>query len=265
MQIEKIELKKTRNMRDMGGLPTTDGKVIKHGKLIRSGRLSKLPVATVDALVSMNIDNIVDLRTPREIAAHLPTIIGNAEYHYIPLTATMQPELSDSKYMSKEMYAQSKRAKKKLGSYENYMHAMYKFIVFDPDSMQKLKTVFNLFVAEENCLVFHCNSGTDRTGVVAMLLESVLGMDRDTIVEDYMASRRALQRRRNLQKFAMKLVPGFYKLKKLLYAQMVPRPQYITQLMDEIETRYGTVAEYVKKGLGVTDDDIKILKEKYLE
>lgn len=249
----------------MGGLSTADGKKIRYGRLIRCGRLSKLPYDTVEALVAMNVSTVIDLRTPREIAAHIPTIIDGAEYHYITLTGTMQPELAPTKSMTAELFAQSKRAKEKFGSYENYMHAMYNYIVFDPDSMKKLKTVFDLLVNADGCTIFHCNSGTDRTGIVAMLLESVLGVSKDVIVEDYMASKRMQRRRRNSQKFLLKCIPAYFKFKKLLYAQMFPRPQYILQIMDEIEAVYGSVSDYVKYGLGVTDEDIKTLKYKFLE
>lgn len=265
MLIEKLNLKKTKNMRDLGGFPAGDGKTIKRGKLIRSGRLSKLPPETVEALQAMDIRTVIDLRTDREIAEHRPTLLNGADYHYIMLTGTTPPRLSASKRMASEVYAQSKRAKRDFGSYENYMLEMYKFIVFDPESQQKLKTVFRLLIDSEGCTVFHCNSGTDRTGIISMLTESALGVDRQLIIEDYMASRTFQLRRRYWQRFGLIFAPVRLCFKRLLFAQMLPKRQYMTGLMDEIELRYGSVVGYIKNALGVTDDDIKTLKEKYLE
>ena len=48
--IRKLQLKKLFNTRDLGGMPAADGKVIKHDKLIRSGKLYKLPPDTVKKL-----------------------------------------------------------------------------------------------------------------------------------------------------------------------------------------------------------------------
>ena len=265
MQIEKLDLRKTKNMRDMGGYPTMDGKKIKCGKLVRCGRLSKLPPETVEALEKMDIRNIIDMRTDREIAEHPPTILKGVAYHYIILPATAQPELTTSRHMSTEMYVQSKRVKRDFGTPENYMREMYKFIAFNPECQKKLKAVLDIIINAEGCTVFHCNSGTDRTGIVAMLLESVLGVDRQLIVEDYMASKIFQRRRRYWQKFGLFFSPIRLRFKRLLYAQMLPKPQYIIDLMDEIEAQYGSVTGYVKNALGVTEEQIKILKDKYLE
>lgn len=265
MHIEALHLKKIKNMRDMGGIPAENGKKIKHGKIIRSGRLSNLPYSTVNALKNLNIDNVIDMRTPTEIEEHTPTLIDGAEYHYFPLVTTATHEIINGKSMASIQYEQSKRIKKDFGNAENYMHEMYRILVFDLDSQEKLKKIFRLFIEEKNCILFHCNSGTDRTGIVAMLLESVLGVEKEIIIEDYMASRSIQFRRRTLQRILLVLGPVRICFKKLLFAMMLPKPQYIIDLMKDIELRYGTIKNYVQQVLDVSDEDIAILKENYLE
>lgn len=265
MPIEKIKLKKIANMRDMGGIPTADGKKIRRGKLIRCGRLSKLSKKTVDALMAMNIGTVIDLRTNREIAEHPPTILQGVSYRYLALPGNTPPEQSKSRHMSSEVYAQSKRVKRDFGTPENYMVEMYKYIVFDPDCRAKLKVVFDLMLKEENCIVFHCNSGTDRTGIIAMLIESVLGVDKQLIMDDYMASRTFQRRRRYWQRVGLIIAPLPIRFKRLLFWQMLPKTQYMLRLLNEIEERYGSVTGYVKEALGVTEKEIETLKLKYLE
>lgn len=265
MAIEKIRLKKTKNMRDMGGFIAEDGRKLKYALLIRSGRLSKLPTKTVEALLSMNIGTVIDLRTEREIAEHPPTILNGATYYYLYLPGVAHPELSKSRHMAREIYAQSRRVKRDFGTPENYMVEMYKHIVFDPECRQKLKTVFDILLNEQKCVLFHCNSGTDRTGIISMLIESILGMDKQTIIDDYMASRIIQRRRRYWQRVGLIIVPVPLHFKRLLFWQMLPKPQYMLRLIDEIEGRYGSVINYVKEELGVTDEQIQLLKNKYLE
>lgn len=265
MSIEKIKLKKTKNMRDMGGFFAEAGKKIKHGMLIRCGRLSKLPPKTVTALSDMNIGTVIDLRTQREIDAHPPTILEGASYYYLHLPGVAHPELSKSRHMAREVYAQSKRVKRDFGTPENYMVEMYKHIVFDPECQLKLKTVFDILLNEDKCVLFHCNAGTDRTGIIAMLIESVLGADKQTILDDYMASRIIQRRRRYWQRVGLFIVPAPIHFKRLLFWQMLPKPQYMLRLIGEIEKRFGSVIEYVKQALGVTEDRIRLLKAKYLE
>ena len=59
MQIEKIRLKKLNNTRDLGGFPTQNGNKIKKGKLIRSGKLYKLPNKTINALKKADRKSVV--------------------------------------------------------------------------------------------------------------------------------------------------------------------------------------------------------------
>lgn len=265
MPIEKIKLKKTKNMRDVGGLSVDDGKTIKYGKIFRCGRLSKLPNKTVEALQSMNIGTVIDLRTQREIDEHPPTILEGANYHYLNLPGVAPPDQSKSRHMASEIYAQSKRVKRDFGSPENYMVEMYKHIVFDPDCRKKIRTVFDLMLNEENCILFHCNSGTDRTGIIAMLIESVLGVDKQLILDDYMASRTFQRRRRYWQRVGLVIMPVPIKFKRLLFWQMLPKPQYMLRLMHAIEERFGSIIGYVREALGVTLEEIQLLKLKYLE
>ena len=69
--VRKMQLKKLSNTRDLGGLPTADGRKIKHGKLLRSGKLYKLPQKTVDAFKELGVTTVVDLRIFTEIEEHL--------------------------------------------------------------------------------------------------------------------------------------------------------------------------------------------------
>ena len=55
MVIKRLKLKKLNNTRDIGGLPTSDGREIKRGKLIRSGKLSDLPACTINAIKKIGV------------------------------------------------------------------------------------------------------------------------------------------------------------------------------------------------------------------
>lgn len=265
MYVKKLNLKRTRNMRDLGGIPAADGKKIKSGKLIRSGRMCKLPPETVDALFDLGVDTVIDLRTEQEISERRPTLLRDANYYYLPLVATATDEIIGGKSMARIMYRQSRRIKREFKTPADYMRAMYSILAFNPQSVEKLKRVFDLLLAEENCIIWHCNSGTDRTGIVSMLVETALGVDRQLVIDDYAASFRFLRRRRMWQRTGLTVFPVSSKFKGVLYAFMFTKPQYIIDLIEEMESRYGSVMGYIKECLGVTDEQIATLREKYLE
>lgn len=54
---------------------------------------------------------------------------------------------------------------------------------------EQIKQVFDLFAIEENYpIYFHCNIGTDRTGMIAYLLNAFLGVNEIDLFYDYMFS-----------------------------------------------------------------------------
>ena len=64
----KIHLEGADNARDLGGLKTTEGAVIREKKLIRSNRLSKLTQNDMNLLSNeYHLHKILDLRTPMEV------------------------------------------------------------------------------------------------------------------------------------------------------------------------------------------------------
>lgn len=265
MQINKLALRKTKNMRDIGGIPTADGRVIKSGKLIRSGRLHKLPCETVDALIGMGVVNIIDLRTDREIIEHIPTLIDGAEYYNLPLVCTATPGITTGLSMAGTMMSESKRIKREFGTAENYMTEMYNIIMFEEQSRKKLKKILDILTESEGCTIWHCNSGKDRAGLVAMLVEGLLGVNRENIIEDYMGSGPILHRRRSWQKAGLRILPVRRSFKQILYAMMDTKREYIEDTLNEIDKRYGSIEEYARQAMDVSDSQIAALKYKYLE
>ena len=57
------------NFRDIGGIPTTDGRTVNRGLFYRSGELNTLTAADFETLAPLHIKYIFDLRTDAERAA----------------------------------------------------------------------------------------------------------------------------------------------------------------------------------------------------
>lgn len=63
-----IGLLGVRNARDLGGMPTQDGHVIRHGVLLRTGQLGKATASDAARLRGMGLSVVVDFRTQSERA-----------------------------------------------------------------------------------------------------------------------------------------------------------------------------------------------------
>ena len=265
MRIQRLNLKKLDNTRDLGGMPTKDGRKIKRGKLIRSGRLYKLPAQTIDALKSIGVTTIIDMRTDRERLEYPPALIDGVTHVHLPLVCTATTGITHQKSMAKTMMSESKRIKEEFGNADNYMTSMYSIILFDDDGKKRLKTFFDYVLKEEGCLRWCCNAGKDRTGICAMLLEGLLGVDEKLIVEDFAATKRFQRHKRAAQRFGLFISPIPLRFKHILYAFMDAKPQYIRGAISQIKEKYGSIENYCKQALGLTDEDVQFLKDKYLE
>lgn len=265
MYIEKLLLRKLNNTRDLGGIPAANGKKIRAGKLIRSGKLYKLPLVTREYFKKTGVKTVIDLRIDNEVEEYPSTPIEGAEYVRIPLVCTATPGITHDKSMARLVRKESKRLENEFADADDYMKNVYTAMLFNEQSRESLKEVFRIFLTEQGCVLWHCSGGKDRAGIVAMLLESALGVDEKIIIEDYVASQRFQRRKRNLQKLGLKIAPISRKFKQILISFMDAKPQYIMGAIQELKQRYGSVEGYLREELGLTAADIGALKDKYLE
>ena len=265
VQIRRLHLKKLFNTRDLGGIPTQDGRKIKKCKLIRSGKLHKIPQKTVDALKAMGVTTVIDLRIFGEQEQAPDTLWEGVKYYHLPVLCTATPGITLEKNMRKVMVEESKRIKTEFGTADNYMSEMYRYILMSEEPQQCLKKALRLIIENDDCILWHCSGGKDRAGIVAMLVESLLGVSEHVILTDYVASNRFQRAKFFWNRAGLVIAPCSLRFKRILYGMMAGKPRYMIEAMEELKKRYGSINEYCKQVLEVTDDDIETLKKKYLE
>ena len=263
--IKRLPLKKLFNTRDLGGMPAADGLVIRHDRLIRSGKLYKLPDDTVLKLKKKGLNLIIDLRIYTEREECPDTVIDGVEYVHLPVLCTATPGITREKSMTKTMAIESRRIKTEFGTADNYMLAMYKMVLFSDEAVGYLRDCLRLIIDNDGCVLWHCSGGKDRAGLVAMLVESLLGVDERMIVADYVASHRFQRAKFFWNRVGLMIAPLVPRFKHILYGMMAAKPKYITDTIAAVKEEYGSINEYCKQRLGVTDEDIALMRSKYLE
>jgi protein tyrosine/serine phosphatase len=98
-----------------------------------------------------------------------------------------------------------------------------------------------------------------------MLVESLLGVDEKIIMQDYAASYFFQRRKFFWNKVGLVVAPITLRFKKILFGMMAAKPKYIQTIMNELKQTYGSMVEYCKQVLDITDEDIATMKQKYLE
>lgn len=228
------------NFRDMGGFRTNDGKYVKWGKVFRSDELQKL--TDIDLLYLKNIPliSIADFRSETEIAAapdkNPVSVVRNYALSINPGNLTSVDEIANL-------------PEDKL---KDIMLDINRMLVSDSTCINQYRTLFALLQNEKDTpLMFHCTAGKDRTGMGAALFLYSLGVDEDTILQDYLSSNVYLS-----DKYAslIALYPQFKSL-------MGVSPEYLKAGLDEIENRYGSIDSYLTKTLNV---DLNKMRQLYL-
>lgn len=158
------------NVRDLGGWETADGRV-KQGMIYRCGRLNESETSVVNVEITpqgvdtmlrvLGVRTEIDLRMPDahnvETGGITSSPLGEqVNYYNIPMDWVMS------------------------GNF-NYLS--------DPSYRGAIKKFFGYLADESNYpLIYHCNIGTDRTGLYAFLINGLLGVSEEDLYRDYLFS-----------------------------------------------------------------------------
>ncbi|MGI4895548.1 MAG: tyrosine-protein phosphatase [Janthinobacterium lividum] len=162
------------NFRDLGGLPTRDGRRVRTSVLFRSDTLQAVTPHDVALLVqTLGVRLVVDLRVGEEAVTEGRGLLSDAEVCYLNVPLGEAPASS------------APGTNQALRFYLAHLEA--------PASPLPLLLRMLASVAGEPTVV-HCAAGKDRTGLVTALLLQLLGVDDDVVVDDYLATAHNLPR-----------------------------------------------------------------------
>jgi protein-tyrosine phosphatase len=237
-----VDFERLHNFRDLGGHRTADGRTVAPRRLYRSDALSKLRGADLRRFRALGVRTVIDLRYPYEIAARgrVPEQVGLA-YHNLSIEhrpynqPALGPDVDPVDYLA-ERYAE----------------------VAD-DGVVELRRVIEVVAAVGAApTVVHCASGKDRTGIVAALVLSLLGVAEDDIVADFAATGLATDRFvadwRAENPDVDALWPG--------YGQAPA--ELMRRFLAGLAATHGSVRGYAAARLGVDDDVVTALRHELL-
>lgn len=250
-----LALEGAYNFRDLGGLRTQDGKSIRWGQVFRSDSLDSLTAADYERLNVIGISLVCDLRT-REERQTWPTTWKDASPMFL-LSPVSEERNGSSRNNGLESALRSGNMSLEEGRQvfeQNYARMVL-------ESAAKFGTVLRAIASSQAPSMFHCRGGRDRTGITAALLMQILGVPRQTILDDYVLSTVYLDQR------PTPLVPAAASNSEAdvrgakLYAEVIQlQPRYIEAVFREISKKYGTFDRYRREALQLSDADAARLK-----
>jgi protein tyrosine/serine phosphatase len=233
------------NVRDLGGLPTADGRRIRDGVVVRSDNIRRLSDDGWHALEEHGVERIVDLRFPVELAEDRPRNVDIEVVHISVLGDGIDPEYVTS--LDEHLNSVTSVAD----------HYAWSYLDFLERNRERFGRAVAAVADADGTVVVHCVGGKDRTGLVAALLLRLAGVELDTIGADYAASGPNLEPRSVAW---IEEAPDEVERAKRVMLSHTPA-EGIVRVVEEIERRYGDVAGYLSAA-GLTDEQLDRLRER---
>jgi len=262
------ELSGAWNFRDVADGATA----LRPGRLFRSSELSRLDDDGRAALRQLGITDVADLRASREVARRGPGRVPDSiDVHLLPF-----PDLGDDEestdgdapheHAFQKLLTESPEGESLADSAARYMIDEYRQFPTRNGAQRALHRVITLLAAGRPVLT-HCFAGKDRTGfVVATVLETI-GLDRDTIVADYLRSNAAAPQLRSRitemiqQRGDVELTPEVVTFTEARLSDEVlgVRAEYLIAARETIDQTFGSLENYLRDA-GITEADVDRLR-----
>lgn len=248
------------NLRGLGGIPTKDGSLVRAGKLLRSAELAN---ATPEELASLKNDlrvgTIIDLRLGFERRNAPDPQIEGVENVVVPLLPMRTLGVMREDYN----WAEFITGRWNPDDYD--MRRVYEMMANEATS-DEWHTVFQVLLDNhEGAVMWHCTNGKDRTGVVAAIVLSALGVRRADIIEDYLVSNRALAARQREILAEAEERGAKPALSHRMGALLEARPEYLGSLFHAINRDYGGVEGFLRDICRLDEHDLAQLRYLYLQ
>ncbi len=250
-----IELEGAVNVRDLGGLPTEDGRETAGARLLRGDNLQELSPSDIARLVrDIGLTTVVDLRSTAELASEGPAplegveSVRHAHHPVLPEEGSATDVVADVLLTRDDEDRSRYPGDPRCGHYLGYLD----------DRPGQVVAALRSIAHSEGAALVHCAAGKDRTGVVVALALRAAGVRPEAVVADYTATAErigaVLDRLRRSPTYAADVNSKPAESHR-------PRPETMTAFLEQMDSRYGGVAQWLADHR-FGDDDLRMLRAK---
>jgi protein-tyrosine phosphatase len=243
------------NMRDLGGLPRRDGGVIPHGRYFRADNLANLSPAGVDALVRLGVRTVVDLRRDETVREWPNPLNGHSEVAYYQVDMIGDHVSAASDVIDAAWHDADPESR--AAAFPVFSH-LRDYCRWLDERQPQIRTIMGLLTRERaGAVVYHCEAGKDRTGVVTTLLLLLAGVPDLAIAADYTHTAH-----NNFRRLELLHAEGKQELAvrdAAEYARRFCPVELIPILLFWLRSRYGDITSYLSH-IGLPDDEVATLR-----
>ncbi|WP_103534613.1 tyrosine-protein phosphatase [Streptomyces sp. SM11] len=250
-----------RNFRDVGGLPTTDGRRTAFGRLYRSGHLAHATAEDAALLGGLGLHTIFDFRNSADhrLDGHDIELTGVRNIN-IPLSDPADG--AEFWRMVRDGNIEQLRSILAGGKGTERMLRMYRSTIVDRTSEHS--RVLHSLAEDSVPALMHCAAGKDRAGLSIAIALLAVDVEPEAIEEDYLKSndrhRRYKVKRTDMSESGMS--PEVMELLNPLFGA---QSAYLAAAFTAIEESWGTTDRYLTEGLKVSPGTRERLRERLLD
>jgi len=161
------------NVRDLGGLPTVDGRTTRWGAVVRSDDPAKLTATGWEALYAYGIRTIIALRTDGLTEGEPDAAPRPSDLTTVRVAIE---DFADAEFVEQWVNTDL------WGTPLYYRDALKRW----PE--RHVAAIAAVAQARPGGVLIHCGRGYDRTGIIALLLLALVGVVPEAIIADYAMS-----------------------------------------------------------------------------
>ena len=252
-EFRKLSMDGSYNTRELGGYKTTDGKSVKWGVLFRSDKLSDISLEDQKYLKNLGIQRIVDFRSKAEKTEDPDKIPEGVAYIEMPIEVDGAMRTKIEAILKGEINRNVKdfliEANEEF--IKNYSHIYSKF----------LKDL----AKEQKPTMFHCTAGKDRAGFAAAITLIAIGVSKEDAINDYMKTNEYTAKRIDEMISKIELMSLYQTDGELLRPLLGVEREYLEAAFKAAENEYGSIENYIRSGLNISEKEIQQLRSFLLE
>ena len=219
---------------------------MKPGLLFRSDVLFHLNPKEKALLRDNNVKVVIDLRGKDEVEHLKDTNIKAIKFVNLPLLPEKKEDEPSPIVTIKHMTLPD-------------MAYAYRQLV-GPDIKDSWSKIFNILLENNNgAILFHCSAGKDRTGVVTAVILTALGINKETIYQDYLLTN---EKPLYYKKMALEMDK---ESREIFLEYFQAKKEYLDASFDEINKIYGSFDKFLLENCLIDNNKLSILKDKYLK
>lgn len=249
---------KIPNARDLGGYLGADGRKILKKRLLRTGKIIDLSNDDKKFLINYGVKTVIDLRTPSEYNVNPDTPIEGVEDVHIPVHR-------DAKLDTKLIAMRQTYDKIQYAGFKSMCY-QYRRSITEPFSQNAFKKILETLASQKDgATIFHCSEGKDRTGLTTVFIIYLLGVNWETIRQDYLYSNFTLRDYQAAMDKKIIAEGGNDILRSNIRSLAGVANEYLDTALLTIKQEYDGIDNFIHNQLGLDQEFIQEFRNLYLE